>query len=120
MVVFYGCLTCFLWLVDDAKKIASGYSCSLGFLRWRRLISPCNEVTINCAVLSPGSFSCSIASTTSCGALACSFCDFSFFVPVAITESPKNWWITVYTEENYFKPLKWIPLCVYSGVHLFY
>ena len=90
----------------------------LAFLRWRRLISPCMAVTINWAVLSPCSLTCSIASTTSCGARVCNFCDFSFFVPVAITKSPDIKWSTEYQKENEIKHLKWIPLCIYSGVHL--
>ena len=90
----------------------------LAFLRWRRLISPCMAVTINWAVLSPCSLTCSIASTTSCGARVCNFCDFSFFVPVAITKSPDIKWSTEYQKKNEIKHLKWIPLCIYSGVHL--
>ena len=90
----------------------------LAFLRWRRLISHCMAVTINWAVLSPCSLTCSIASTTSCGARVCNFCDFSFFVPVAITKSPDIKWSTEYQKKNEIKHLKWIPLCIYSGVHL--
>lgn len=90
----------------------------LAFLRWRRLISHCMAVTINWAVLSPCSLTCSIASTTSCGARVCNFCDFSFFVPVAITKSPDIKWSTEYQKNNEIKHLKWIPLCIYSGVHL--
>lgn len=90
----------------------------LAFLRWRRLISHCMAVTINWAVLSPCSLTCSIASTTSCGARVCNFCDFSFFVPVAITKSPDIKWSTEYQKNNEIKHLKWIPLCIYSRVHL--
>lgn len=105
-------------LGTKAGILALAYSCSLGFLRWRRLISPRMAVTINWAVLSPCSLTCSIASTTSCGARVCNFCDLSFFVPVAITESPDIWWSTEYQKKNEIKLLKWIPISVYSGLHL--
>ncbi len=99
----------------------SGYhslSASLAFLRWRRLISPRIEVTINCDVLSSLSLTSSIASTTSCGTLAFRACDFAFFVPVAITESPLYWWATVYTKKGDRKALTWATPCNYSGPHL--
>lgn len=102
--------------LDDGINQPSGVS--LAFFRWRRLISPCMAITINCPVLSPGSFTCSIASTTSCGARACTFCDLSFFVPVAITVSPIIWWSTVYTKIYSLKYLIWNPPCDYSGLHL--
>lgn len=66
----------------------------LTFLRWRRLISLCMDVMMNCDVLSSSSFTISIASTTSCGTRAFKACDLAFFVPVAITESPYVWWAT--------------------------
>ncbi|EGM0691801.1 hypothetical protein ILZ95_003163 [Escherichia coli] len=91
---------------------------SLAFLRWRRLISPRIEVTINCDVLSSLSLTSSIASTTSCGTLAFRACDFAFFVPVAITESPLYWWATVYTKKGDRKALTWATPCNYSGPHL--
>lgn len=100
--------------VDSIQLFDSSLAC----LRWRRLISHCMAVTINWAVLSPCSLTCSIASTTSCGARVCNFCDFSFFVPVAITKSPDIKWSTEYQKKNEIKHLKWIPLCIYSGVHL--
>lgn len=90
----------------------------LACLRWRRFISPCIAVTINWAVLSPCSLTCSIASTTSCGARVCNFCDLSFFVPVAIARSPNIWWSTEYQKKSEIKPLKWSPLSDYSGLHL--
>lgn len=93
-------------------------SASLAFLRWRRLISPRIEVTINCDVLSSLSLTSSIASTTSCGTLAFRACDFAFFVPVAITESPLYWWATVYTKKGDRKALTWATPCNYSGPHL--
>lgn len=102
----------------EAADLIQVFGSSLACLRSRRLISPCMAATINWAVLSPCSFTFSIASITSCGARACSFCDLSFFVPVAITESPKNWWSTVYLGKNKIKHLKWIPLYIYSGLHL--
>ncbi len=94
------------------------WSASLAFLRWRRLISPRIEVTINCDVLSSLSLTSSIASTTSCGTLAFRACDFAFFVPVAITESPLYWWATVYTKKGDRKALTWATPCNYSGPHL--
>lgn len=78
---------------------------SLGFLRWRRLISLCMAVTINCPVVSPSSFTNSIASTTSCGARACTFCDFALIAFVATAEVSLYWWRTVYTKNNSVKLL---------------
>ncbi|EEL4677298.1 hypothetical protein C8531_04020 [Salmonella enterica subsp. enterica serovar Muenchen] len=91
---------------------------SLGFLRWRRFISPRIEATINCDVLSSLSLTSSIASTTSCGTLAFRACDFAFFVPVAITDSPLYWWATVYTKKGRRKALTWATPYNYSGPHL--
>ncbi|EAW6215661.1 hypothetical protein FFU43_24720 [Salmonella enterica] len=106
MVVFYGCLTCFLWLVDDAKKIASGYSCSLDFLRWRRLISPLIDSTTKRAVLSPSSFTFSSSSINSSGTLETICCDLLFLAPVAMFESPCYWWHSVYAKKNFIQYLK--------------
>lgn len=77
----------------------------LAFLRWRRLISLCMAVTINCPVVSPSSFTNSIASTTSCGARACTFCDFALIAFVATAEVSLYWWRTVYTKNNSVKLL---------------
>ncbi|EKN6150174.1 host cell division inhibitor Icd-like protein [Yersinia enterocolitica] len=84
-----------------------GYSdgSALAFLRWRRLISLCMAVTINCPVVSPSSFTNSIASTTSCGARACTFCDFALIAFVATAEISLYWWRTVYTKNNSVKLL---------------
>lgn len=76
---------------------------SLDFLRCLRLISPCMAVTMNCPVVSPSSFTDSIASTTSCGARACTFCDFALTAFVATDEISLVWWRTVYTKN---KPVK--------------
>ncbi|EGB0943445.1 ash family protein [Escherichia coli] len=83
-----------------------GYSCSLAFLRWRRLISPLTAVTINCALLSPSSKFFSKSATTSCGNLAFNCCDLLFVEPVAITESSLSWCDSVYTKKNSEKGLK--------------
>ncbi|EBU8437696.1 hypothetical protein E2365_14030, partial [Salmonella enterica subsp. enterica serovar Newport] len=90
----------------------------LTFLRWRRLISLCMDVMMNCDVLSSSSFTISIASTTSCGTRAFKACDLAFFVPVAITESPYVWWATVYTGKEQRKALTWATPNIYSGPHL--
>ena len=36
----------------------------------------------------------------------------------SITKSPDIKWSTEYQKKNEIKHLKWIPLCIYSGVHL--
>ncbi len=87
-------------------------------LRWRRLISPCSAVTINCAVLSPSSFNTSIASTTSCGALACIFCDLLFMWSLVISGVSCFIWNPVYTKRITNKHLNWNPLGVYTGIQL--
>ncbi|EFG2145081.1 host cell division inhibitor Icd-like protein [Escherichia coli] len=78
----------------------SDYSDSLALRRWRRLISPRMAVTINCAVLSPVSFTCSIASTTSCGARACNFCDLLLIWSLSISASLCDYWNPVYTKKT--------------------
>ncbi|EFH5182003.1 host cell division inhibitor Icd-like protein [Escherichia coli] len=83
-----------------------GYSCSLAFRRWRRLISPLTAVTINCALLSPSSKFFSKSATTSCGNLAFNCCDLLFVEPVAITESSLSWCDSVYTKKISEKGLK--------------
>ncbi|ENC5069023.1 host cell division inhibitor Icd-like protein [Escherichia coli] len=96
----------------------SNYSDSLALRRWRRLISPRMAVTINCAVLSPVSFTCSIASTTSCGARACNFCDLLLIWSLSISASLCDYWNPVYTKKTKTKRLKWIPLSDYTGIQL--
>ncbi|ENM0194425.1 host cell division inhibitor Icd-like protein [Escherichia coli] len=100
------------------KKFRWGYSCSLAFLRWRRLISPCIDAMMNCDVLSPDSFTDSMAFTISCGTRAFRACDFAFVVPVAISIPLLDWWGTVYTEKAQIKPLTWTTPKAYSGPHL--
>ncbi|PHM31172.1 hypothetical protein XIS1_850027 [Xenorhabdus innexi] len=87
-------------------------------LRWRRLISPCNAVTINCPVLSPSFFNASIASTTSCGALACIFCDLLFMWFLVISRFPRFICNPVYTKEITNKYLMCTPLSGYTVLHL--
>ncbi|EKY5007038.1 TPA: host cell division inhibitor Icd-like protein [Escherichia coli] len=96
----------------------SDYSDSLALRRWRRLISPRMAVTINCAVLSPVSFTCSIASTTSCGARACNFCDLLLIWSLSISGSLCDYWNPVYTKKTKTKRLKWIPFGDYTGIQL--
>ncbi|HAI1512375.1 TPA: host cell division inhibitor Icd-like protein [Escherichia coli] len=96
----------------------SGYSCSLALRRWRRLISPCIDAMMNCDVLSPDSFTDSMAFTISCGTRAFRACDFAFVVPVAISIPLLDWWGTVYTEKAQIKPLTWATPKAYSGPHL--
>ncbi|EHP8130149.1 host cell division inhibitor Icd-like protein [Escherichia coli] len=100
------------------KKFRWGYSCSLALRRWRRLISPRMAVTINCAVLSPVSLTCSIASTTSCGARACNFCDLLLIWSLSISGFLCDYWNPVYTKKTKTKCLKWIPLGDYTGIQL--
>ncbi|EKI8625560.1 host cell division inhibitor Icd-like protein, partial [Escherichia coli] len=93
-------------------------SCSLALRRWRRLISPCIDVMMNCDVLSPDSFTDSMAFTISCGTRAFRACDFAFVVPVAISIPLVDWWGTVYTEKAQIKLLTWATPKTYSGPHL--
>ncbi|HAM8751542.1 TPA: host cell division inhibitor Icd-like protein [Escherichia coli] len=103
---------------DQCAGLLVGYSCSLAFLRWRRLISPCIDAMMNCDVLSPDSFTDSMAFTISCGTRAFRACDFAFVVPVAISIPLLDWWGTVYTEKAQIKPLTWATPKAYSGPHL--
>ncbi|MBB8901539.1 hypothetical protein FSH32_013825 [Escherichia coli] len=103
---------------DQCGGLLVGYSCSLAFLRWRRLISPCIDAMMNCDVLSPDSFTNSMAFTISCGTRAFRACDFAFVVPVAISIPLLDWWGTVYTEKAQIKPLTWATPKEYSGPHL--
>lgn len=85
-------------------------SASLAFLRWRRLISPRIEVTINPALLSPSSLSDSISATTSCGTRTVKSCDFAFLLEVAITDSFVIWCVSVYAKKTYAQCLKCVSL----------
>ncbi|EMY0507907.1 host cell division inhibitor Icd-like protein [Escherichia coli] len=96
----------------------SDYSDSLALRRWRRLISPCIDAMMNCDVLSPDSFTDSMAFTISCGTRAFRACDFAFVVPVAISIPLLDWWGTVYTEKAQIKLLTWTTPKEYSGPHL--
>ncbi|EEV5954884.1 host cell division inhibitor Icd-like protein [Escherichia coli] len=96
----------------------SDYSDSLALRRWRRLISPCIDAMMNCDVLSPDSFTDSMAFTISCGTRAFRACDFAFVVPVAISIPLLDWWGTVYTEKAQIKLLMWATPKEYSGPHL--
>ncbi|EGE3895164.1 TPA: host cell division inhibitor Icd-like protein [Escherichia coli] len=118
---------CFLLIVLTCKAMRrstsrhgadSDYSDSLALRRWRRLISPRMAVTINCAVLSPVSLTCSIASTTSCGARACNFCDLLLIWSLSISGFLCDYWNPVYTKKTKTKCLKWIPLDDYTGIQL--
>ncbi|MMZ42892.1 hypothetical protein D3C75_70210 [compost metagenome] len=70
---------------------------SLGFLRCRRLISLSMDAEINCPVLSPGNFTCSIPSIISCAIRAVTDCDLAFLGPVAMSESNDYRCKTIYT-----------------------
>lgn len=102
--------------------LSSGYSCPLAFLRCRRLISPLAAVTRNPAVLSPSSFKSSISSITSWGILTVVICDFAFFAPVAITDTPRVRCISVYAKIMKEKDLKcislWASLNIKGEIHL--
>ncbi|HAX6903215.1 TPA: host cell division inhibitor Icd-like protein [Escherichia coli] len=102
----------------ECAGLLVGYSCSLALRRWRRLISPCIDAMMNCDVLSPDSFTDSMAFTISCGTRAFRACDFAFVVPVAISIPLLDWWGTVYTEKAQIKPLTWTTPKAYSGPHL--
>ncbi|EAA7255973.1 icd-like protein [Salmonella enterica subsp. enterica serovar Newport] len=103
---------------DQCADLLVGYSCSLALRRWRRLISPCIDAMMNCDVLSPDSFTDSMAFTISCGTRAFRACDFAFVVPVAISIPLLDWWGTVYTEKAQIKLLTWATPEIYSGPHL--
>ncbi|HAN6349924.1 TPA: host cell division inhibitor Icd-like protein [Escherichia coli] len=103
---------------DQCAGLLVGYSCSLALRRWRRLISPCIDAMMNCDVLSPDSFTDSMAFTISCGTRAFRACDFAFVVPVAISIPLLDWWGTVYTEKAQIKLLTWATPKAYSGPHL--
>ncbi|SXD07286.1 Uncharacterised protein [Klebsiella quasipneumoniae] len=91
-------------------------------LRWRRLISPLAAVTRKPAVLSPSCFKLSISSITSWGIRTVVICDFAFFAPVAITETPCVRCISVYAKKTKEKGLKcislWASLNIRGEIHL--
>lgn len=74
------------------------FGSSFASLRWRRLISPCMAELMNCPVLSPGFFTCSMPSMISCAMRAVTDCDFAFFEPVAMSTFSKNECKTLYTK----------------------
>ncbi|ELZ5568964.1 host cell division inhibitor Icd-like protein [Escherichia coli] len=90
---------------DQCAGLLVGYSCSLAFRRWRRLISPRMAALINCPVLSPSSFTFSMPSIISWAIRAVTDCDFAFFGPVAMSNSLYFWCKTIYTKKNYFEGL---------------
>ncbi|EFI7037230.1 host cell division inhibitor Icd-like protein, partial [Escherichia coli] len=90
-----------------------GYSCSLAFRRWRRLISPRMAALINCPVLSPSSFTFSMPSIISWAIRAVTDCDFAFFGPVAMSNSLCFWCKTIYTKKKYFEGLTCKTLLLY-------
>jgi len=91
-------------------------------LRWRRLISPFAAVTRNPAVLSPSCLKSSISSITSWGIRTVVICDFAFFAPVAITETPYVRCMSVYAKKIKEKGLKcislWASLNTGGDIHL--
>ncbi|TBM02940.1 host cell division inhibitor Icd-like protein [Hafnia paralvei] len=104
--------------ISSAQLSGSG----LAFLRWRRLISPLAAVTKKPAVLSPSSLSDSIFSITSCGIRTVVICDFAFFAPVTITDTPWDWCMSVYAKKITKKGLWCISLeyslCCEGEIHL--
>ncbi|WP_440287346.1 host cell division inhibitor Icd-like protein [Escherichia coli] len=92
----------------ECAGLLVGYSCSLAFRRWRRLISPSSAETINCPVLSPSSFKFSTASAIAWGTRASSFLDFPLTAFVAISDFLVIRWLTVYTQENGKTLLTWL------------
>ena len=74
------------------------FGSSFASLRWRRLISTCMAELMNCPVLSPGFFTCSMPSMISCAMRAVTDCDFAFFEPVAMSTFSKNECKTLYTK----------------------
>lgn len=81
------------------------FGSSLACLRRRRLISACMAALMNCPVLSPDVFTCSIPSMSSCAIRAVTDCDLAFFVPVAMPTSSIQWCKTIYTVFYLFKDL---------------
>lgn len=95
---------------------------SLDFLRSRRLISPFAAVTKKPAVLSPSSLSDSMSSITSWGIRTVVICDFAFFAPVAITDTPWIKCMSVYAKKIFKKGLRcispWSSLFSEGEIHL--
>ncbi len=93
----------------------------LDFLRSRRLISPFAAVTKKPAVLSPSSLSDSMSSITSWGIRTVVICDFAFFAPVAITDTPWVRCMSVYAKKILKKGLRcispWSSLFSESEIH---
>ncbi|MBA7941858.1 hypothetical protein HV142_04375 [Citrobacter sp. RHBSTW-00271] len=98
------------------------FGSSFAFWRWRSLISPFAAVTRNPAVLSPSCLKSSISSITSWGIRTVVICDFAFFAPVAITETPYVRCISVYAKKIKEKGLKcislWASLNIKGDIHL--
>ncbi len=103
--------------VTGSKPVQPSGS-SLDFLRCLRLISPCMAVTMNCPVVSPSCFTDSIASTTSWGARACTFCDLLFTWSLCTTGLHSYMWNPVYIKKEIKKGLKWNPVDAYTGIQL--
>ncbi|EGO3559402.1 host cell division inhibitor Icd-like protein [Escherichia coli] len=78
-----------------------GYSCSLAFRRWRRLISPSNAAVTNCPVLSPSSLTLSMASTIWSGTRASILFDFAFTDFVAISDFRLVWCPTMIARKKF-------------------
>nr|DAM78906.1 MAG TPA: hypothetical protein [Caudoviricetes sp.] len=95
---------------------------SFDFLRCRRLISPFAAVTKKPAVLSPSSLRNSISSITSWGIRTVVICDLAFFAPVAITDTPLTWCMSVYAKKRLKKGLRcispWSSLYFEGEIHL--
>ncbi|MBZ7221840.1 host cell division inhibitor Icd-like protein [Klebsiella michiganensis] len=123
-LVFSGSLLISNSFPDETRKDSIAQSGRLFFdlLRCRRLISPLAAVTRKPAVLSPSCFKLSISSITSWGIRTVVICDFAFFAPVAITETPCVRCISVYAKKIKEKGLKcislWASLNIEGEIHL--
>lgn len=80
------------------KSVGQPSGDSLDFLRCRRLISLSMDTEINCPVLSPGNFTCSMLSIISCAIRAVTDCDLAFLGPVAISAPNDCRCKTIYTK----------------------
>ncbi|WP_227544404.1 host cell division inhibitor Icd-like protein [Raoultella terrigena] len=109
------------FIINHGHYVAS-FGAILVCLRWRRLISPLAAVTRKPAVLSSSCFKLSISSITSWGIRTVVICDFAFFAPVAITETPCVRCISVYAKKTKEKGLKcislWASLNIKGEIHL--
>lgn len=104
-----------LWLCASVDHSAG---VSAFDLRRRRFTSPRNAATMYCPAVSPSSIVSSTSFTTSCGTLACIFCDLAFTLDVAITAPYVTRWVTVYAKKRQNKALTWsTPIKYYSGAH---